>query len=98
MKNLLITSVENIHKEGVTITFNKPFALNGNLATKQWYVSWDKIGKALCGDKYCEFLEVPELNKLRDSLKKGVEGEKQLRNIDFDAIARGEDSILIIND
>ncbi len=51
METLLIDGFGNITKEGLTIHFTQKFALNGGLATNEWYVSWDKIGKALCGNK-----------------------------------------------
>ena len=66
MKTLLINGYSNITKEGLTIHFNQKFALNGVLPTDKWYVSWDKIGKALCGDEYCEETDVVELRELRE--------------------------------
>ena len=65
MKTLLIDGFGNITKEGLTIHFNQKFALNGGLATDKWYVSWDKIGKALCGNEYCEETEVAKLRERR---------------------------------
>jgi hypothetical protein len=65
MKTLLIDSFGNITREGLTIHFNQKFSENDGLATDEWWVSWDKIGKALCGDKYCEETEVAKLRELR---------------------------------
>ena len=65
MKTLLIDGLGNITIEGLTIHFNQKFALNGGLATDEWYVSWDKIGEALCGNDYCDKTEVAKLRKLR---------------------------------
>lgn len=69
MKTLLINGFSNITKEGVTIHFNQKFTLNGNLATDKWWVSWDMIGKALCGDKYCDETDVTKLKELRKEVK-----------------------------
>ena len=72
MKPLLIDGFGNITKEGLTIHFNQKFSLHdyavdgkGGLETDEWYISWDKIGRALCGDKYCEETDVAELRRLR---------------------------------
>ena len=72
MKTLLINGISNITKEGVVLHFNQKFALNqyavdgrGGLETDEWYVSWDAIGRALCGDAYCEETEVTKLRELR---------------------------------
>ena len=72
MKTLLINGISNITKEGVVLHFNQKFALNqhavdgrGGLEIDEWYVSWDAIGRALCGDAYCDKNEIVELNKLR---------------------------------
>ena len=64
-KTLLINGFGNITTEGLTIHFNQKFPLNGKLATDNWYVSWDKIGKALCGNAYCNETEVTKLKELR---------------------------------
>lgn len=65
---LLIDGFSNANKEGVTIHFNERTALHrGGLATNEWRVSWDKIGKALCGKKYCsiEAQDVKTLDIMR---------------------------------
>lgn len=65
MKTLLIDGFGKITKEGLTIHFNEKFAMNGGLVTDEWWVSWDKIGKALCGDAYCKETDVVKLRELR---------------------------------
>ena len=54
MKTLLIISTKNLSTEGIILCFNQPVALNNNLKTDEWWVSWDKIGKALCKGKYAK--------------------------------------------
>lgn len=78
MKTLLIDGFGNITKEGLTLHFNQKFALNGGLITDEWWVSWDRIGRALCGNDYCEEIEVAELRKLREVnfLEVNQRGEK----------------------
>ena len=68
MKTLLIVGYENITKEGLTIQFNQKYSLNNNLATDKWWVSWDKIGKLLCGDDYCEETQITELRKIKEKI------------------------------
>lgn len=65
MKTLLIDGFGDITKEGLVIHFNQKFALNGRLPTDEWYVSWDKIGRALCGEDYCEEIDPTKLRKIR---------------------------------
>lgn len=65
MKTLLIDGIANITEEGVTLHFNEKFSLNGSITTNEWWVSWDKIGEALCGGEYCEETSVNERNKTR---------------------------------
>jgi hypothetical protein len=65
MDNLLIIGYSNPTNEGITLHFNKPFDLNGGISSEDWWLSWDKIGKAICGDRYCTETDVCELNKLR---------------------------------
>jgi len=65
MKTLLI---DNFHvtKEGIALHFNEIFSPNNDdFKTDELWVSWDRIGKALLGDKYCEETQVAELNKIR---------------------------------
>ena len=75
MKTLLINGYEKITKEGLTLHFNEKFSLNGGIAVDEWWLSWDKIGKAICGEKYCEATDVVELNKIRGIKAVPVEAE-----------------------
>jgi len=63
---VLITDFSNVTKEGVVLHLNIPTTLKtGKLASKEFYVSWDKIGQELF-DNYATGLEVDELRKLRN--------------------------------
>ena len=42
-----ITHYSSLNKEGVTLHFDKKISMNGHLKTDKWWVSWDKIAKAL---------------------------------------------------
>ena len=55
MKTLLIDGFSNVTKEGLTLHFNERFSPHNDVdfKTDELWVSWDKIGEALCGDKYC---------------------------------------------
>ena len=61
----LIKQITKVNNEGVSFTLTEKASLNGGLSTDQWYVSWDKIGKALFGDQYYEAESVAELRQLR---------------------------------
>jgi hypothetical protein len=64
----IIIGFSNPTSEGVTIHLNKPSKLKGgNIPSKDFWVSWDKIGRALI-DGYTDKTEVDELNKLRNQL------------------------------
>ena len=62
---LLIIGYKNITNEGIVLQFNKPFAMNGMLPSEEWFVSWDKIGKVLCGDQYCREMDIQKLREMR---------------------------------
>ena len=68
MKTLLIDGFSNVTKEGLTLHFNERFSPHNDVGfkTDELWVSWDKVGKALCGDKYCEAIQVVELDKIRE--------------------------------
>ena len=70
MKKVLILGYSNLTKEGVCLHLNKPAILKhgGQLATKEFWISWDKIGKSLFED-YDDRIDVAELNKTRKSYK-----------------------------
>jgi len=65
MEGVIITGFRNPNKEGITLVFNKKFSMNCGLESKEWWVSWDKIGEALCGDGYCNASIKSELEKVR---------------------------------
>lgn len=90
MKTLLINGISKVNEQGVLLHFNKKVTLNGGLSADEWWVSWDKIGKVLLPDKYCELSEVAERNKLRGSIAM----IKQSTDIDFAAISKEEDLII----
>jgi len=50
---VFITGYSNATAEGVTLHFSgKTSIQSGGLKSDSWFVSWDKIGKALCGSEY----------------------------------------------
>ena len=62
---VIITGVNNVTKEGVTLLTNIPASLKtGNVKGTTIWVSWDKIGTALL-DNYTEKCDVADLKKLR---------------------------------
>ena len=67
MKTLLIDGFSNVTKEGLTLHFNERFSPHNDVGfkTDEWWVSWDKIGEAICGGQYCEETDATELNKIR---------------------------------
>ena len=63
----LIKQIVNVTGEGISFDLTeKASLLNGGIESKQWYVSWDKIGKALFGDQYSDAESVKDLKSLRD--------------------------------
>lgn len=58
---VLIKEIVNISSEGVSFKLTGKAALNGGLSTDQWYVSWDKIGRALFKDQYSDAVSVADL-------------------------------------
>ena len=62
-KQLFIEGQSNSNSVGITLHFNDKTGLQlGGLRSKVWRVSWDEIGKALCGSEYNKF-ESETLNK-----------------------------------
>jgi hypothetical protein len=57
----LIKEIVNVNSEGVSFKLTEKAALSGGLSTDQWYVSWDKIGRALFGDQYSDAVNVKDL-------------------------------------
>lgn len=66
MSKTLIKTINNVNSEGVAFTLTEPAALTGNMKTTEWYVSWDKIGRALFGDEYSDADTVCDLESERD--------------------------------
>jgi len=58
----LIKEIINVSSEGVSFKLTEKASLtNEGLSTNQWYVSWDKIGRALFGDQYSDSVNVKDL-------------------------------------
>ena len=57
----VIKETVSISSEGVTLRLSEKAALNGGLRTNQWFVSWDKIGRALFKDQYTDAVNVKDL-------------------------------------
>ena len=62
----LIKEIANVNSEGVSFKLTEKASLNGGLSTDQWYVSWDKIGRALFGEQYSDAVSVKDLRIERD--------------------------------
>lgn len=53
-------------KQGIRIVLNEPCPMNGrSMPSKEWFVSWDKIGKLLFGDNYTDETDIPKLKVIR---------------------------------
>lgn len=50
----LIKEITNISKEGVALKLTAKASLNGSVNTDTWWVSWDRIGRALFKDYYTD--------------------------------------------
>lgn len=61
MEKVLIKEIVNVSSEGVSFKLTGKASLNGGLSTDQWYVSWDKIGRALFSDQYTDAVTVKDL-------------------------------------
>jgi len=65
-KELLVLGYRNITSEGIILRLSRPAKLkSGNLPSKEFWVSWDKIGEALFQD-YSTTTNVSILKELRD--------------------------------
>jgi len=64
----LIKEIVNISSEGVSFKLTVKASLNGGLSTNQWYVSWDRIGRALFKDQYSDTVIVKDLRIERDGI------------------------------
>lgn len=58
----LIKEIGKINSEGISFTLTNKASLNeGGLSTTHWYVSWDRVGRALFGDQYSDAVDVKDL-------------------------------------
>lgn len=62
----LIKEIVHVSSEGVSFKLTEKASLNGGLSTDQWYVSWDKIGKALFKDQYSDTESLKDMRKARE--------------------------------
>ena len=62
----LIKEITNVNSEGVSFTLTEKASLNGGLSTDKWWVSWDKIGRALFQEQYTDAISVKDLNTERN--------------------------------
>lgn len=69
-KEVIITGFSNVGKEGLTLHTNVKSRLKGSegMATKERWVSWDKVGRALF-QNYTEKVEVADRDKLKTLTK-----------------------------
>lgn len=64
-KEVIIVGYSNLTNEGLVLHLNRAAKLKtGNVATKEFWISWDKIGEMLFND-YCNIDSVEYRNKLR---------------------------------
>jgi len=68
---ILIKEIEGVSCEGVSFKLTGKASLNGTLKTDVWFVSWDRIGKALFGEQYSDADSVKELR-----LDRGEQGNE----------------------
>ena len=61
----LIKDIVNVNGDGVSFILTERASLDGGMKTKQWWVSWDTVGKALFGDQYSGSVDVKDLKKER---------------------------------
>jgi hypothetical protein len=67
-EDVIITGYSHVTKEGVVLHLNKVATLkSGVMPTKEFWISWDKIGQALFDD-YCDVTDVDYRRKLRGEL------------------------------
>ncbi len=65
--SIIITEFSNPNKQGVTIHLNKVARLKTGVGQyKEFFISWDKIGKALI-EGYTDEIDTSYLDKLRNT-------------------------------
>ena len=63
----LIKKITSVNSEGVGFELTEKASLNGSsFQTKEWWVSWDKIGAGLFGPEYSDAESVIELQLERE--------------------------------
>jgi len=82
-QDVIITGFKNPTSEGIVIELNKPARLKtGTGHFKEFFISWDKIGKALI-EGYTEKMEVNDLRELRKDSDPALQDavKEKLRNV-----------------
>lgn len=66
MSDVIITEIEDVSAEGLTIKLNKKAKLpNSEFESKSWFLSWDKIGTLIFKDQYTKDLSLSGLKQMR---------------------------------
>jgi len=65
----LIKEITRVDARGVSFKLTEKASLNGGLKSDRWYVSWDKIGRALFEEQYSDAESVKDLKIERSGLK-----------------------------
>lgn len=66
---MLIKEITNITREGVSFKLTEKASMNGGINADQWYVSWDKIGRALFGEQYSNTENITKVKMERGEIK-----------------------------
>jgi len=64
----LIKKITNVDSEGFAFELTESASLNGLISTKEWWVSWDEVGKALFKEQYSDEENVKELRVERGEI------------------------------
>lgn len=70
-----IISEASSSDKGVSLRLVHPASLDGGLSARSWFVSWDRIEKALFGDQYTNSESLQDLTEERSSDKKHNESK-----------------------
>jgi len=68
MQKVLIKEILKVSSEGVLFKLTGKASLNGGLSTYQWFVSWDRIGRALFPRQYTDAVDVKDLEVERGEM------------------------------
>lgn len=64
--SVIIKTINSVTSQGVSFSLNKAARLNDDgMLAKEWYVSWDKVGRELFGAEYTDAETVKELDTIR---------------------------------